>query len=282
MSSPVRLVPTAARRGSAGQGVRGHSRGRLRGIVGRCDAEGPLQVRQTGEASLDGSARRSADVGAGASEGGVARGLYSSGFSPRPKLSFGLALPTGCESLAEYLDVELAKSRCPRTEVSARLQGQFPAGIEITASGELEDGRRLASAGRHARAAGRSRFQGVDHSALGRLVDAALWARRSLPVRRERKGREEEDDLRPACARSLRRRNLGRSLLADRGARAPVPEVCGPRSSGGLSGSSSACVAGPINGSRAKAHAQSLSRRTQLGRKWPRSVRHDQFEKGSS
>ncbi len=33
---------------------------------------------------------------------------YTSGFSPRPKVSFGLALPTGHESVAEYLDVELA------------------------------------------------------------------------------------------------------------------------------------------------------------------------------
>src|SRR5205085_1236636 len=33
---------------------------------------------------------------------------YTGGFSPRPKVSFGLALPTGCESLAEYLDLELA------------------------------------------------------------------------------------------------------------------------------------------------------------------------------
>ena len=32
---------------------------------------------------------------------------WSQGFSPRPLLSFGLALPTGCESLAEYLDVRL-------------------------------------------------------------------------------------------------------------------------------------------------------------------------------
>ena len=31
----------------------------------------------------------------------------SGGFTPRPRVSFGLALPTGAESLAEYLDVEL-------------------------------------------------------------------------------------------------------------------------------------------------------------------------------
>ena len=31
----------------------------------------------------------------------------SAGFTPRPRLSFGLALPTGAESVAEYLDVEV-------------------------------------------------------------------------------------------------------------------------------------------------------------------------------
>ena len=33
------------------------------------------------------------------------RVAYSEGFSPRPKLAFGLALSTGHESLGEYLDV---------------------------------------------------------------------------------------------------------------------------------------------------------------------------------
>ena len=38
---------------------------------------------------------------------------YSEGFSPRPKLSFGLALSTGYESVAEYVDVELMTSTEP-------------------------------------------------------------------------------------------------------------------------------------------------------------------------
>ena len=33
---------------------------------------------------------------------------FTEGFSPRPKVSFGLALSTGYESDAEYLDVEFA------------------------------------------------------------------------------------------------------------------------------------------------------------------------------
>src|SRR5690606_40985756 len=32
---------------------------------------------------------------------------YTEGFAPRPRVSFGLALPTGAESLGEYLDVDL-------------------------------------------------------------------------------------------------------------------------------------------------------------------------------
>ena len=32
---------------------------------------------------------------------------YSQGFVPHPLVSFGLALPTGCESRGEYLDLRL-------------------------------------------------------------------------------------------------------------------------------------------------------------------------------
>jgi len=34
---------------------------------------------------------------------------YTEGFTPRPKLGFGLALPTGAESVAEYIDIDLVK-----------------------------------------------------------------------------------------------------------------------------------------------------------------------------
>ncbi len=35
--------------------------------------------------------------------------LYSQGFSPHPRISFGLALPTGFESEAEYVDIYLGE-----------------------------------------------------------------------------------------------------------------------------------------------------------------------------
>ena len=45
---------------------------------------------------------------------------YTNGFSPRPRVSFGLALPTGHESVAEYLDVELTDS-CPVGRANPKL-----------------------------------------------------------------------------------------------------------------------------------------------------------------
>jgi radical SAM-linked protein len=61
--------------------------------------------------------------------------MYSAGFSPRPKVSFGLALPTGHESVAEYLDVELAEAE-PGLDLSTlpgRLSAALPLGVDATA-----------------------------------------------------------------------------------------------------------------------------------------------------
>lgn len=45
---------------------------------------------------------------------------YSQGFSPHPKLHFGLALSTGHESLAEFVDIDLddASRTSPRRKRS--------------------------------------------------------------------------------------------------------------------------------------------------------------------
>ena len=58
---------------------------------------------------------------------------YTEGFSPRPRLSFGLALSTGHESDAEYLDVILRDEPSPSTveQLPARLAPVLPAGIDV-------------------------------------------------------------------------------------------------------------------------------------------------------
>lgn len=128
---------------------------------------------------------------------------WSGGFSPRPLLSFGLALPTGCESLAEYLDVRLEPAAHDLPDL-ASLPGQLtellPEGIEVQAAaglgwvgGSLQQEVTSCS--------WEMEVLGVLAEELATRVERLLAAP-SVPIRRERKGRPVEDDLRPAV-RSL-------------------------------------------------------------------------------
>ncbi len=126
---------------------------------------------------------------------------YTEGFSPRPQLSFGLALPTGSESLAEYLDVVLDDRR-PETaaidlsSLPARLSELLPAGIEVERAAFFE--RKDGSLQQQVTSCSWiMHFSGVTRDELERRV-AALLAAPNVPIMRERKGREELDDLRPS------------------------------------------------------------------------------------
>jgi radical SAM-linked protein len=55
---------------------------------------------------------------------------FTLGFSPRPKVSFGLALSTGYESEAEYLDLELAEP-VDLVPLPARLTAALPIGLAV-------------------------------------------------------------------------------------------------------------------------------------------------------
>src|SRR4029453_10313522 len=67
---------------------------------------------------------------------------YTEGFSPRPKLSFGLALSTGHEAEGEYLDVALREAPDPLAveRLPALLGPALPAGIEVQAATALPPG----------------------------------------------------------------------------------------------------------------------------------------------
>lgn len=122
---------------------------------------------------------------------------YSEGFSPRPKLSFGLALSTGYESDGEYLDVDLAAT-APDPQLPA-LPGRFsallPEGIDVTAVCEVS---RSEPSLQQAVTSCSWLIEVVDTSAgdAAEVVDRALAAS-SLMLTRERKGKEVTDDLRP-------------------------------------------------------------------------------------
>ena len=71
---------------------------------------------------------------------------YSEGFTPRPKLSFGLALSTGHESDGEYLDVDLDPEQGADLDLAGlttHLSAQLPVGM--TATGVVVVDRRLPS-----------------------------------------------------------------------------------------------------------------------------------------
>ena len=139
---------------------------------------------------------------------------YSEGFSPRPRIAFGLALPTGAESLAEYLDVDFGANEVDAATVGPALSAGLPVGIDVTAAAPVP--------------AGVSLQEGViacrweigifgDPMPNGWFGEAAtrLLAADELVVTRERKGQMVSDDLRPnITALSAEARPDGTPILA--------------------------------------------------------------------
>jgi hypothetical protein len=156
---------------------------------------------------------------------------WSGGFSPRPLLSFGLALPTGAESLGEYVDVHLepwSPRSCPAPSTSraeppgadeepdmgeelrqqvrgaletggedlaALLRPLLPEGIAVQASAPIQDG--TGSLQREVSSCSwEMEVHGVAPSELTARVEHLLGSS-SVVVRRVRKGRSVDDDLRP-------------------------------------------------------------------------------------
>lgn len=132
---------------------------------------------------------------------------YSGGFSPHPLLSFGLALPTGCESTAEYVDVALEPvgrrvdgaaawiadlaAACPEL-----LGPLLPDGVEVVAAVALAPS---SPSLQHVvtSCSWRIEIPGVGPAEAADRVAAAMAAP-TLPVVRERKGRRQSEDLRPS------------------------------------------------------------------------------------
>jgi radical SAM-linked protein len=125
---------------------------------------------------------------------------FTEGFSPRPKVSFGLALSVGHESDAEYLDLELADAidvEALRPQLSVAL----PEGIDCTGAVRLVDRapalQEVVTEVQFRVSAVDGRGAAVDADVLRTAVTAAL-ACDELPVTRTRKGKESVDDIRPA------------------------------------------------------------------------------------
>ena len=123
---------------------------------------------------------------------------FTEGFSPRPRVSFGLALSVGYESDAEYLDVALAEP-IDVDGVVPRLSDALPVGIDVTGAAALAD---RAPALQEAVTAAAYRVavsvpEATPPTALEVAIAAAL-AQTELHATRVRKGRAIVENLRPA------------------------------------------------------------------------------------
>ena len=121
---------------------------------------------------------------------------YSGGFAPRPKVSFGLALPTGAESEAEYLDLEVVEgATVDLATLPARLSEALPVGIEVDAAAAIDD-RAPSLQEAVSSCVWRLGVSGTGPDELREKV-AGVIAAPSLVVTRERKGNLVTDDIRP-------------------------------------------------------------------------------------
>ena len=123
---------------------------------------------------------------------------FTEGFSPRPRVSFGLALSVGYESDAEYLDVALTRPIDVDETVPA-LTEALPVGIAAIGAAALAD-RAPALQESVTAAAYRVTVSTPDPAPAAALADAVTdaLARPELPTTRTRKGREIVEDVRPA------------------------------------------------------------------------------------
>ncbi len=119
----------------------------------------------------------------------------SDGFTPRPKIAFGLALPVGAESLGEYLDVELVE-RCDPVEFCDRVNACLAPGFHVVGAHEVT--RADVSLQEDVAACSWTiELAGVSTEAAGEAVSRVLAAE-TLPLTRSRKGETRVDDVRSA------------------------------------------------------------------------------------
>jgi radical SAM-linked protein len=136
------------------------------------------------------------------------------GFTPRPKISFGLALPTGAESIAEYVDIELQRE-VAATDVDldtlpARLSDALPTGFDVLVAAERDPGGSLQESVTSCTwELWHGRLTADHHRDACRLLEST-----ELVLERERKGRRSADDVRPMIL-DLRPDPTGDRLVAD-------------------------------------------------------------------
>ena len=146
--------------------------------------------------------------------------VYSMGFSPRPRISFGFALPTGYESDAEYLDIRLDPTRpwpVDGERATKTLTSALPTGMGVTAADLIEQG---GPSLQHEVTSCTWRIDvvGAHHREISDAISCALNASQ-LFVERVRKGRTVAEDIRPSLISARVEHSLpdGARIITDLG-----------------------------------------------------------------
>ena len=125
--------------------------------------------------------------------------LYSQGFSPHPRISFGLALPTGFESEAEYVDIYLGEDFFMNDFNSRPIQQDIdralPAGMDALSMGIVSTSEDSLQEAVDA-CIWEVRVSGVDVEEFKKIRDE-MFSSDSLNIERERKGKLLVEDVRP-------------------------------------------------------------------------------------
>lgn len=145
---------------------------------------------------------------------------YSQGFAPRPRMHFGLALSTGYESWAEYLDLDLDATDGSVIDVPALpalVSPALPVGVDVQAAAVI-DRREPSLQQAVTRSSWRLEVAGGEAGELADAVERVLHAT-ELPVARQRKGTDATDDVAPYIRhlRVVRATAAGVELAAELG-----------------------------------------------------------------
>ena len=117
--------------------------------------------------------------------------MYSSGFNPRPRMSFGSAIGVGVTSEDERIILELAS---PQAEIVERLNSQLPKGLAVLEAEDIPEGVKSPLSGLNA-----VRFRitlECDPEAVGAAIEKLL-ASDEIKIIRVREGKTKEIDVRP-------------------------------------------------------------------------------------
>lgn len=119
---------------------------------------------------------------------------YSEGFSPRPRFSFGLALPTTFASDSEFLDVYL-KELIDLTPIPAALTAALPDGLDVLEAAALEPG---ADSLQEIVTASTWLLEVINTSVeeVGAWIENVMSAD-EIEITQERKGKQVTNDIRP-------------------------------------------------------------------------------------